>query len=239
MVRALTQASAHLPAEARAELVEQRSHQRRRAARTATFGLCALYLLIPLLLWNGVRDRRAMIAMAAMLGVSTVVALSISRARRIPTWYYIGLMLVLGGFVATSSTIFGPFFVSPALGLACAAALIAGARLDMRWRAAVIAIAIAAVLVPALLEWATSSWSYRVTDDGVLGVLPTAIEFSRDRILVLLASTAVATILLPSMVIGRSVDVLHRAEERLFAQAWRLRKIFPDRVDESLPRPPA
>jgi len=139
--------------------------------------------------------------------------------------------------IGISATLFGPFFVTPALALACAAALIAGARIAMKWRASVIAIAITSALLPAAIEWARGAWSYGVAGDGALYVLPTAIDFSITRTLPVLFVMSVAGILLPSMLIGRSVDVLHRAEENLFAQAWRLRKIFPDRVEESLPRP--
>lgn len=232
MVRALTGTADDLPQRAKAELREHRSRQRSRAARNATIGLFSLYALIPLVLWNGVRDYSLLALTIGMLTASMAVAFALSRASSFPSSYYALLMLVLAAFAATTATLFGPFFVTPSLALGCVAALIAGARMRMLWRALVIAIAVTAVLIPATIQWLGPSWSYAV-GDGSLRILPLAIELNHRTLFVLLVM-AVAAITAPAMLVGRSVDVLHRAEERLFAQAWRLRRIFPAEVDEHL-----
>lgn len=232
MVRALTEESPTLPAKARAELDKHRSKQRRRAARNATIALVALYLLIPLVLWNGVRSTASFALLVGALTASALVAFAVSRARNIPSWYYMALMIALAVLAASASTLFGPLFLTPLLALGMVAALVAGARMSIGWRAAVICVAVAAVLVPSAIDWLSSSWPYVVSEKG-LAIMPSAIEFS-DRTSFLMLVTAVVGVVAPTMLIGRSVDVLHTAEERMFAQAWRLRRIFPPEVDETL-----
>jgi hypothetical protein len=124
---------------------------------------------------------------------------------------------------------FGPLLVTPALALSFSAALIAGARLEQWHRAIVITLATSGTLLPALLEWLRGSWSYAVGDSGLL-VIPSVIELGDERVLLVLSVMAALAVIAPSMLIGRSVDVLHKAEENQFAQAWRMRQIFPDEL---------
>jgi len=80
------------------------------------------------------------------------------------------------------------------------------------------------LVVPTVLQavgWAPPSYEF---DGQRMSVLPWAIEIGDPRSLWLLLIATAATILVPMILMGRWVDNLSKAERKIFAQAWNLKR---------------
>jgi len=112
-----------------------------------------------------------------------------------------------------------------------------GIHADKRTRWGILLISASAILLPFGLE--------------LLGVVPPAYAFDEGRLLILprlahlppgvtlltltISSVAVAT--LPVLFFGGVRDALFEARRQLFHQAWHLRQLVPERVQQSLEEP--
>jgi hypothetical protein len=130
--------------------------------------------------------------------------------------------------VASLSLLFGPLIMAPTVALAMAVTVIVHARATPWLRSMVAAAYLAAIFVPAALEaMGILAPSYALVN-GTFALLPRAIEFHEAGTLGLLVAATVLSLLVPTLLVGRSIDALGSAERRQAAQVWCLRRLLPD-----------
>ena len=117
--------------------------------------------------------------------------------------------------------------VAPGAAAATAAIVLVSIRANRFAQNWVLVMSLASILVPALLELAgVQPPSYSVVD-GRLTIAPNFFAFRLEPTLGLLVISAVLTVAVTVLGVGRAVDALVSAERRNFARAWRLRQILP------------
>ncbi len=237
MAKVVTQAPEELPPDAEEELAQQRASVRRRAARMSFIALAAAWVLLPLSMFMGIKNWWLS---APFFLSATGVMLSVwhsSRTGRSSRAHTVMTAVLAESTAASTSVLFGPFVIVPALAVACAVTIIVNSRADRMTRAYIILAAMAAITVPIGLELAgVLPHSYAFTD-GVMTIEPWAAHFTEIPSLFMLWTAASIIITLSVGVIGRTMDNLSRAERRQFAQAWQLRQIFPEAARPTAPPP--
>lgn len=123
----------------------------------------------------------------------------------------------------------GPFLVVP--GLAATNAMFLALTAERRLRPAWLALGALAIVAPFGLELAGLEPHHFASAAGI-EVRSTLSQLPLEGTLAFLLVTSLATIITPSVLAGRLRDRLEDAEERLFAQAWHLRHLLPERARE-------
>ena len=228
MVEVLLASSEQLPEEAEAELEASRSRDRKRSARAAAAGFLACFILDPLMAWMGVHSWTALFAMGVpLVAISSFAFYMSTRSQQTPRQYLI-LGVLAAAFAAVTAPIFGPFVLVPGVVVACMLPLAVNTRAGRGRRAFLVTMGALAIVVPYLLQLAgvlPASYSFA---RGAITILPWAVEFPGEQVAVFLLAESLAVIIVPMIVIGRSIDALVAAERRLFSQAWTLRQLVPD-----------
>jgi serine/threonine-protein kinase len=105
-------------------------------------------------------------------------------------------------------------------------------QLEHKWHLAPIVIGCLSLLFPLGFELArVTDSSYRF-QDGVMTVVPRAIELPPGPTIVFLAVTAVAMIITGSVSSGHVRDALSDAERRLYMYTWHLRELIPTKAQK-------
>jgi serine/threonine-protein kinase len=224
---AILKVSADLPPEAAAELKRVELADR---ARSLT-GALRVYLFWGLagatLMWMGVRDW----ASALLIDASVVASVAhtywmVRTGKTEPRFMRVGIVVNFV-VVALVGCVFGPLFFTPALAIMVAATYLVSLRANAATRAFITVAALASVLVPLSLEWTGVLARSTVIEDGVLKVLPRVVDFPAGPTQFALVASALSTILSSTLLVGRAVDALVRAERHNFAQAHALRQLIP------------
>ncbi|HSQ65034.1 MAG TPA: serine/threonine-protein kinase [Polyangiaceae bacterium] len=217
-----------LPPEARAELKAVELRDRAAAAHRMAAMYAAWLALVPMVLWMGVENRPALagliVLVIAAAAYMTWVGSSPERARPRYARVAFGLNFLL---VAWSATIFGPFVFTPGIATSSAAGFVISLRANRITRRALAVLSVAAVFVPTLLQWAgvlPPSYSF---EHGVIVIHPLIADFPPALTRFAWTAVTLAQLVLPALLIGRAAEALVTAEERNFAQAWRLRQLLP------------
>ncbi|MFO0565366.1 MAG: serine/threonine-protein kinase [Polyangiaceae bacterium] len=230
--------SEDLPAEAEAELKAVELTDRAAVAQRAALSYVSWFLGFPVAIWAGIRNlplaathTAGLVLLVAHTGWMAITGKAGSNHMR--------RTLVLNFvIVALMSTIFGPFVFTPGLAMASAAAYVVGIRANRQTRWLTFSLSFAAIFVPAALGWLGLLPRSYVFEDGMLKVFPWMLEFRPLPAEILLVAFTVGQLILPALILGRSIEALVRAERQNFAQAWRLRQLLPDvQVAPSLPPP--
>jgi serine/threonine-protein kinase len=237
MMRLLVDAPAELPAEARAEF-EQQNHRVDGVQRRSLIGAFSTFLLFTAaMLVLGVKSYPLFFVSLGLAAASPLVAWWCSRPGNTPAahrWVFAVSTL----FMTSVGSFMGPLILVPSLIATNTIAFVAFS--DRHNRARMVAVAIAALIVPILLQetgWTPSS--YLFSSSGML-VIPQVAELPRVPTLLVLVAANVMVVVTPSLLIARVRDTLARKEERLFAQAWKLRQLVPTEArGAALPAAPA
>ena len=164
--------------------------------------------------------------MLVLIGAGVAISYLGSRASRTEGWAT-GSLIVSTITLIILSRLLGPLVLIP--GLAGANAVSFTQHAKGRRRAAYVAIASMAVVVPLLLElggiW---SPSYAFTDAGML-IVPHLASLPEVYTLLLLAFASVATIVLPALLMREARDSVETSREQLAVQAWQLQQLVPER----------
>jgi len=227
--RVLTAAPSELPEAARAELLTRRRAEARSASRALAIRLLTWLFAVPLVLMFGVVDwGRGALVVGALLAASGIAAAAWRREGTGTGWSLaVGLSSALA--LATLSFLLGPFLVVP--GLAATNAMFLALTAERRLRPAWLALGALAIVAPFGLELAGLEPHHFASAAGI-EVRSTLSQLPLEGTLAFLLVTSLATIITPSVLAGRLRDRLEDAEERLFAQAWHLRHLLPERARE-------
>ncbi|MCC6898023.1 MAG: serine/threonine protein kinase [Polyangiaceae bacterium] len=216
-----------LPAEAEAELKAVELADRKSAVGRAAAVYFSWIAFVPVLMLTGVKSWALVGAFAAITAVlianTTWMALT---GKSGPKYMRRNLWLNFTAVGATSF-VFGPFILTPGMAIASAAAFVVGIRANRQTRWLVAALGFAAVFVPAILGWVGLLPAPYAFEDGVMKVLPQMVPFHPGAAQALLVAVTLAQLITPSIMVGRSLEALTRAERQNFAQAWRLRQLVP------------
>ena len=234
----MTTAPSEMPPDAREAMEADARLGVQIGARWAVLAYLAWFLHLPVMLWMGIRSWPAYLA--CTLAWLVAAGAGYGTSRRPPRYgsqpALLWLTSALG--VATTTTICGPYMLSPTL------AAIGAMLLHMapgRWgRVPAVLAHCLAIAVPAFLQWG--------------GVLPSSYVFRGDSMVIaagmlsfppipthaFLLGSNLVVIVAASMLMARFRNALTSVEERLHVQAWQLRQLVPEQVHAasagSLPR---
>jgi serine/threonine-protein kinase len=227
LLEVLLAAPAELPPQAEAELRAVDRRDRARTARTSTLVYSALFFVAPLLLAMDVRRPLFIVAFGALhlavIGYTWWMWKTNNAEARFMRW---SLPLSFG-LIAMMGAIFGPFVLVPGAAAVNAAALIVGLRANRSTRRTILAIGLATIFLPALLQLSGLVPPSYAVEPGSIRILSNLIEFRPIPAMLLLAVGSAFTLVAAVYSVGRAAESLTAAERRNFAQAWRLRQMLP------------
>ena len=231
-------ATDELSPEAEAELKAVELADRRSSSQRSVFGYASWFIGFPLALWMGVKSWLAAGLMTGALSLLTLQTFWIARTGNAgPTHMRRNLIL---NFVVVGilSTLLGPFVLTPGIAMATSAAYVVSIRANRQTRWLVFGLAFCSVFVPAILGWLGILPPSYLFEDGVLKILPVMLSYTPMPAEIMLVTLTFGQLVLPALILGRSVEALTKAERQNFAQAWRLRQLLPQvPTQPSLPPP--
>jgi serine/threonine-protein kinase len=194
--------------------------------KTSAFGV-VIYLMAvlaaPLVFVVGVRRLDLMIPFVVLGLLCAAISLYVSRMKRPSQNLTIVVLFLSSAMFASLGVIAGPMVLVPPLLVANTVAYsMQGPR-----QVLVMTTSAAALIVPALGEWA--GWwsaSYRFAD-GTLQILPRASEMT-SALPVIVIVVAVVALLMSSLVVSRVRIALRDAQRQLYLYAWHLREFVPE-----------
>jgi hypothetical protein len=191
--------------------------------------------LAPLLWVMGIRSWAAFVGLVVIILATSAHAqwlgMQQSRATASRLWPSMLLNFTLVGWV---SCIFGPFIFAPGIAASSAASYVLAVRQKSWLRTAPFVLAMLSVFVPLGLEALGVLPRAYSFEGGVITVHPLMAEFPASPTFVSLVIVTFVQLVLPAVLLNRSVDAFVDAERRSFAQAWRLRQLLPKSPTEKL-----
>jgi serine/threonine-protein kinase len=235
LMRVLLDAPDELPSEAEAELAALESRNRPRAARDSMLTYSFLGVSAPVLMTMHVQ-KPLLFAVLVAVGVATSAYMGWmwrtgKAGPRYMSWAVPMSFLVM----ALMSSVFGPFVMVPGAAALTVASFFVNLRANRAVRRATPVLALAAVFVPAILQFTGVVSPSYVFEPGSIRIVSNLVQFRPVPAMVLLALGSALTVLATVFAVGRAVDALVASERRNFAQAWRLRQILPGADARSAP----
>ena len=218
-----------VPAEVAADLdahTAARHRQQLRLAMRTDFG--ALALMVPMVLWMGVRDRGLLALCVVLTMVASAMKLVATRfgdLRRMYAAAYVAYVFNVLAMLCIGRG-FGPLFFTPTLITALTFAYCMTYR--GAFRAAIIGTGAAALLGSVAVDLSGLVAPSYAFHEGAMTILPHAVTLPAVPTLVALVVGGTFMIVVPGVLMGRMQNALRAAEERSFLQAWHLRQLLPD-----------
>ena len=216
-----------IPERVKQELEDARREAASTAAGRSAVAYASALLALPLLMWMGVRSWWLLGAFAGLVAASSIGAFVMWRFDLATGWVARGAVLWAFSTIALLSTLFGPFFLVPALAAVTAVAFTVSVRADWKMRGLINVSAAAAVLVPSLLQLTGVLPPTVSFDEGMMQVAPQMVEYPQLPTTLLLVFTSLFVVLVPAALVGRAVEQLRKAERQRVVQTHRLRALLP------------
>ncbi len=227
--------STELAPEAVQHLARHQLAARVRSANAAMIAIACCLLFTPLVIWGGVRSRYALLLIVMLIMATAAFAWVIGRKSKTIAVDYYAIATLTACWTGSLSVVFGSLVLVSGVAVACSLAIAIAARANRCRRFWLAALNCLAIVVPLALQWVGVLPQTYAIRDGQLVIMPWAVEFSHASTLVFLLLASLASVLIPIIVVGRSVDTLAIAERRFFIQAWNLRQLVPDEAKSALP----
>lgn len=216
-----------LPPAAQTALKEVELRDRAASAKRAFWGYVMWTVFAPLLWWCGVKSVALELAVdCALVAVALYTFWMCSTGNVQPKYMRISLMASFG-LVSLLSAVCGPLFIVPGAACVVAATFLVSLRANKLTRIYITVLSLAAVLVPATLEWIGLAPRSAIFEDGVIHLMPRLAYFPAIPAQVFLTFVAVVMILNTVLLVGSSMDALVVAERKNFAMAYRLSQLLP------------
>ncbi|MEZ4221859.1 MAG: serine/threonine-protein kinase [Polyangiaceae bacterium] len=216
-----------VPSEVEEAMASTRIQRVQRGGRGAAVAYLTLFLYLPLVLWSGVRDWAPILALYGLNVLSALGVWLVSRSRTAPPVAVMACVLVSTLSFAFTSSLFGALVLMPAMIAVNTTAF--GLVLDRTTKYWAIAIGVAAVLLPAALEFLGLTAVRYTFDSAGMHIAPGAIDLTRTPSYVLLLVASFASVITGALATSSLRESLDQAELRLQLGAWQLREF-------SLPR---
>lgn len=216
-----------LPPAAQESLKAVELSDRAASAKRAFWGYVMWTVFGPLLWWCGVKSVALELALdCALVAVALYTYWMCSTGNVQPRYMRVSLMASFG-LVSLLSAVCGPLFLVPGAACVVAATFLVSLRANKLTRIYITVLALAAVLVPAALEWAGIAPRSAIFEEGVIHLVPRLAFFPAIPAQVFLTVVAIVMILNTVMLVGSSMDALVVAERKNFAMAYRLSQLLP------------
>jgi serine/threonine-protein kinase len=236
LAQILTAPQRRVPAEVAAEMEAHAALRHRQQLRLAVAAdLSGLTLMTPIVLWMGVRSPGLLGACLGLTLVATATKLLAARfpdLRRMHAVAYLSYVCNILALCAIGRG-FGPLLFTPMLLTAFTFAF--SMTYSGRFRAAVIATSVVALLGSVAADLSGLVPSSYAFHEGAMTILPRAVTLPEVPTLVALVVGSTFMLIVPGLVMGRIMTTLRAAEERSFVQAWHMRQLLPA---EARARPP-
>lgn len=232
--KVLLDPSDELPKEAERELIDVNRRDRQDASFATSVALASWVLIFPLVLVMGVREWAPVLLLGLLLGLQILYSLWMGfTGNTAPRFMRLALPALFLS-VSMLCVLFGPLIMVPGVAAAQGATIMVSLRANQQTRRFILSLGLAAVLIPVGLQYFGFLPPTYLFKDGVIKVLPWAVEFPEGATLIMLVASTIMTLVLGNLLAGRAVEALVRAERRLFVQAWRLRQLLPEQQASSL-----
>jgi len=225
LFRLLTEPPRELPDEVVSELDQHYQTQQQRGARGGALLFGMFFVFVPLTLVFA--DGRSAWYFALMTLLFAIAAASLFHASRLPFAQMKGrIFTIVTTSIALSSLsgLVGPLVLVPGLVMTNTIGFLL--RPDRIRRKPVIALGLAAIVVPQILEWTGVVPPSAFFQGGQLVFVNRVMDFSVATHTTLFFIT-LAFILAFALFFSRTRDLLSNAEERLYVHAWQLRQLLP------------
>ncbi|MBA3395194.1 MAG: hypothetical protein H0T89_21275 [Deltaproteobacteria bacterium] len=210
-----------------------------RQSRFAAITQLGYLAFLPILMWLGVEDWRAIGGIVA--AVAVVVAAAVVGMYR-PAYSLPCVLVSLTGnvvIIILLSRLFGPFVIVPAVACSTGISFLVFPPLTDRWWLVVVPLAAALVAPLVLEELGVFARTFEISG-GALITRPTAIGFTGTPALVLLISANVGVFIIMTLLVRAIVKAQRTAKRLTEAQAWHLTQLLPpDVVAEPRPIEPS
>ncbi|MFO0614972.1 MAG: protein kinase [Polyangiaceae bacterium] len=216
-----------MPPEAEKELDSINQRDRERGAIGAVLAYAGWILMLPLVIWMGVREHRWLIALSAALFTLIGYLFWMGRTHNARPRYM--RFAVWGNFVVVGflSVFFGPLLLVPQAVTTVSASLMVSLRANKLTRLFIAAAGASAVFVPILLIVLGVVPSPYTFENGSIVIHPIAVNFTPVPTVLFLFCATAFSLIVPGRLIGSGVEALIRSERRTVSRAHRLRNLFP------------
>jgi hypothetical protein len=224
MVRLLSDPPDTPPPEVEHELAKEFQHSSRWIARSGAWIYAAMLLFLPALYALGVRDGAVVAGVFGCFGLTVVLSIYFASHQH-HTAVALAAMVVSTLGLALTSRFFSPLILTPA---AIAINSTAYALfVEPRHRILVAIVGLLGLLTPLALEVAGLTASTFSFEDGILHVLPDAVELHPGWSVFIMTAAGAMAVALGCFGVGHIRDRLVEAERRVFIYAWHLREFVP------------
>ena len=227
MIETLLAPEGDVPEDVQLELDASRQRDASHAAGRSAVAYAAGLGVLPILMWMGVRDWAVFALMCVGIALAAFAAAVMWRSGR--STGAVAWAAVPGAFAMLGilSTLFGPFFLVPAVVVTSAVAFTVSVRAEAPLRRLIIACGCGAIVVPYGLQRLGVMAESLSFADGHLSIIPRLASFPELPTTVLLLITSLFVVIVSTSLVGRAVESLTKAERRLALQASRLRAMLP------------
>ena len=225
MVKILTEMPSTASPAAEGAMKALESESLKKTAQRGTFAYLAVCSNLLFLPWLGIRSWSMVGGACALLVSAALMSLYASRQETAGLRLAIPPLVLASCGFALMSALFGPFVFVPTLCALNTVVIAAGFPRNVRQFA--IVCGVAAVLFPILaqlLGWLPPFWIFR---DGIIEIVPYAVELPAIPTLVFLSMMSVGMIVIPTVLVGAERDGRVAAEHKLALQAHQLAEFIP------------
>jgi tRNA A-37 threonylcarbamoyl transferase component Bud32 len=231
MLRLLLEPPAETPKEAEAALAASRIEKRATSARAGAFSFLSTLVVVPFVLWLGVRNWAAAAVTFSTFAASALFTWWIGRSRGKGNDIAVStgtVALFISMFaIGASSLLFGPFVIVPGMAAinTLSFAVVVDRGVQRSWAVLVGTLAVFVPLVLELVHVLPPSFAFR---EGAIVLLPRMTEFPAMPTILLLIVANLVLVLVPTYSVTRLFDGAQEAERRTFVHLWHLRQFLPD-----------
>ncbi len=227
LARLLSEPPRTIPPEVEAEATAADRSHHRIAARGGGFAFFSFALYVPFYLWLGIRNWTLAVLVFGLLFAAggASIATSLAQDRHVMKMRWVALFLALSGIACTAG-MFGPFMILPAL---TAVVTMSFCMIpDRKGRVWTIVAGAVAIAIPAVVEWAGWLPASYLFEGGRMIVVPRTNEMPRTATFATLLAVSLASVVTPSIFLGKVRDALSDAERSVLLQKWQLSRLVPE-----------
>ncbi len=225
MARLVLEPPKGIPEEAKAEREELENQARTEGALLGYRAFMSFLLAIPLTILAGVRSPWLVFGGWACVALAALISRYIYKRRVTGSAQFGAMLVVCAVVVLVQSTWLGPFVLMPIATTIVTA--IFGLYATKPERRIVIASGLVISMLPFLAELVPGIPPGFTFENGTVVLHPRALDLSPVATTIGLLYTTAGYAILPALFLIRLKETLRGSEDRLFLQAWTLKRLFP------------
>jgi serine/threonine-protein kinase len=195
----------------------------RRGSRASIVALSGWFLFLPVVYALGVVHAYMIALILVPVGLGAACSWIAARQRVITASVQYGVVLFALLAMMAVSRLFGPLVLGPTLIATYAITLQVHPSRAMR--RVMLALAVASMIVPVVLELIGVLPASYVYEHGRMVIVPQLIELGPGGSIAVLLVASTASMVTPAIFVGQIRDALSAAERRMLLQAWHFRRL--------------